>query len=122
MRLGEMAADETAATVGVESWAANNRVGRQIEARSVIIAAGESLLNASFRSVFKGSTVSTVIHDVETKVHQLQLIRKRHSAVQQLQMMESEGLDFVPAELIDVKFDKVSASSPNPWTSASELN
>jgi hypothetical protein len=29
-------------------------------------------------------------------------------------MMESESLDFVPTKLIDVKLDKVSASSPNP--------
>jgi hypothetical protein len=55
-----------------------------------------------------------MIHDVETKVHKLQFIRKRHSAVQQIQVMESECLDFVPAEFVDVKLDKISSSSPNP--------
>ncbi len=58
--------------------------------------------------------MSAVIHDVETKVHKLQFIRERHSAVQQIQMMESESLDFVPAELVGMKFDKISSSSPNP--------
>jgi hypothetical protein len=58
--------------------------------------------------------VSAVIHDVETKVHKLQLIRKRHPAVQQIQVMESKCLDFVPAKLIDVKLDKISSSAPNP--------
>ena len=28
--------------------------------------------------------------------------------------MESERLDFVPAEFVDMELDKVSASSPNP--------
>jgi hypothetical protein len=28
--------------------------------------------------------------------------------------MESESLDFVPAKFVDMKFDKISASSPNP--------
>jgi hypothetical protein len=114
VRIGEVAADEAAATVGVKCRAANDGVGRQIEARSVIIATRESSFDASFRSVFEGSTVSTVIHDVETKVHELQLVRERHSAVQQIQMMESESLDFVPTKLIDVKLDKISSSSPNP--------
>jgi hypothetical protein len=114
MRLGEMAADETAATVSVESRAADDGVGRQIETWSVIVAAGESAFDTRLRSVFKRSTVSTVIHDVEAKVHKLQFIRKRHSAVQQVQVMESQRLDFVPAEFVDVMLDKISASSPNP--------
>jgi hypothetical protein len=71
MRLGKVAADETAATVGVKSRTANNRVGRQIKARSVIVAAKEGSLDATFRSVFKGTTVSTVIHDVEAKIDEL---------------------------------------------------
>jgi hypothetical protein len=71
VRIGEVAADEAAATISVESRAADDGVGRQVETWSVIIAAGESSLNASFRSVFKGPAVSTVIHDVETKVHKL---------------------------------------------------
>ncbi len=74
MRLGEVAADETAATVSVKCWAADDGVGRQIEARSVIVATREGSFDARFRSVFEGSTVSNVIHDVETKVHKLQLI------------------------------------------------
>jgi hypothetical protein len=28
--------------------------------------------------------------------------------------MESECLDFVPAQFVDVMFDKISSSSPNP--------
>ena len=76
-----MAADETAAAVGVKCWAADDRVGRQIEARSVVVATGEGAFNTSFGSVFKRSTVSAMVHDVETKVHKLQFIRKRHSAV-----------------------------------------
>jgi hypothetical protein len=71
MRLSKMAADEAAATVSVECRTANDRVGRKVEARSVIVAAREGLLDASFRSVFERSTVSTVIHDVETEVHEL---------------------------------------------------
>jgi hypothetical protein len=35
-------------------------------------------------------------------------------AVKQIQMMESESLDFVPAKLVDVKFNKISPSLPNP--------
>jgi hypothetical protein len=81
---------------------------------SVIVAAREGSFNASFRSMFERSTVRTVIHNVETKVDKLQLIQKRHSAVQQVQVMKSECLDFVPAEFVDIKLDKVSASSPNP--------
>jgi hypothetical protein len=38
MRLGEMAADEAAATIRVESRAANNGVGWKIKAWSVIVA------------------------------------------------------------------------------------
>jgi hypothetical protein len=34
--------------------------------------------------------------------------------MEQIQMMERESLDLVPAEFIDVELDKVSASSPNP--------
>ncbi len=74
MRLSEMAADEAAATVGVKSRAANDGVGRQIKSRSVIVAARESSFDASFGLVFEGSAVSTVIHDVEAKIHELQLI------------------------------------------------
>jgi hypothetical protein len=114
MRLGEMAANEAAATVGVKCRTTNDRVGRKIKARSVIVTARESPLDATFRSVLKRSTVSAMIHDVETKVHKLQLIRKRHSAVQQIQVMESECLDFVPTKLIDVKLDKISSSAANP--------
>jgi hypothetical protein len=114
MRLGKMAADETAATISVQSRAADDRVGRQIETWSVIVATREGAFDTSFRSVFERSAVSTMIHDVETKVHKLKLVRERHSAVQQIQMMESESLDFVPTELIDVKLDKISSSAPNP--------
>jgi hypothetical protein len=114
VRLGEVAANAAAVTVSVKCRATNDRVGRKIEARSVIVTAGEGSFNTSFRSVFERSAVSTMIHDVETKVHKLQFVRERHPAVQQIQMMESESLDFVPAELIDVRLDKVSASSPNP--------
>jgi hypothetical protein len=71
MRLGEMAADEAAATISVKSRTADDRVGWQIKARSVIVATRESSLDASFGSMFKRSTVSTVIHDVETKIHKL---------------------------------------------------
>jgi hypothetical protein len=74
MRLREMASDETAATVSVKYWAANDRVGWEIEARSVIIATGEGSLDASFRLMFEGSTVSTVIHDVKAEVDKLQLV------------------------------------------------
>ena len=109
-----MAADEAVATVGVKCRTTNDRVGRKIKARSVIVTARESPLDATFRSVLKRSTVSAMIHDVETKVHKLQLIRKRHSAVQQIQVMESECLDFVPAQFVDVMFNKISSSSPNP--------
>jgi hypothetical protein len=42
MRLGKVAADEAAATVSMESRAADDGVGWEIEARSVIIATGES--------------------------------------------------------------------------------
>jgi hypothetical protein len=114
MRLGEMAANGAAATVSMKCRTTNDRVGRQIEARSVIIATRESSLNASFRSVFERSAVSTMIHDVEAKIHKLELVRERHSAVQQIQMMESKRLDFVPAQFVDVMFDKISSSSPNP--------
>jgi hypothetical protein len=58
--------------------------------------------------------VSAVIHDVETKVHKLQFVRERHSAMKQIQVMESERLDLVPAKFVDMKFDKISSSSPNP--------
>jgi hypothetical protein len=114
MRLGEVSADEAAATVSVECRATDDGVSWQIESRSVIVATRESAFDTRLRSVFERSTVSTVIHDVETKVHKLQLIRERHSAVKQIQMMKRESLDFVPAEFIDVKLNKISASSPNP--------
>jgi hypothetical protein len=71
MRLGEMAADEAAATISVKCWAADDRVGRQIETWSVIVATREGAFDTSFRSVLKRSTVSAMIHDVETKVHKL---------------------------------------------------
>jgi hypothetical protein len=71
MRLGEVAADVTAATIGVKCWAANDRVSWQIEARSVIIAARESAFDTSFRSMLERSTVSAMIHDVEAKIHKL---------------------------------------------------
>ena len=81
MRLRKMAADEAAATISVQSRAADDRVGRQIETWSVIVATREGAFDTSFRSVLKRSTVSAMVHDVETKVHKLQFIRKRHSAV-----------------------------------------
>jgi hypothetical protein len=74
MRLGEMAADEAAAAISVKSWAANDRVGRQIEARSMIVAAREGSFDPSFRPMFEGSTVSAMIHNVEAKIDELQLI------------------------------------------------
>jgi hypothetical protein len=114
MRFGKVAADEAAATIGVKCRAADDGVGRQIETWSVIVAAGESSLNASFRSVLERSTVSAMIHDVEAKIHKLELVRERHSAVQQIQVMKSKSLYLVPAKFVDMKFDKISASSPNP--------
>ncbi len=114
MRLGKVTANETAATVSMKCRAANDRVGREIESRSMIVAAWEGSLDASLRSVLERSTVRAMVHDVETKVHKLQFIRKRHSAIQQIQVMESECLDFVPAEFVDVKLDKISSSLPNP--------
>jgi hypothetical protein len=74
MRLGKMTANEAAAAVGVKCRAADDGVGRQIKTWSVIVAAGESAFDTRLRSVFKRSTVSTVIHDVEAKVHKLQFI------------------------------------------------
>jgi len=71
MRLGKVTADEAAATVSMKCRAATDRVGRQIEARSVIVAAREGSFDASFRSMFERSTVSTMIHDVETEVDKL---------------------------------------------------
>ena len=71
MRLGKVTANGTAATVSVKCWAADDGVGRQIEARSVIVATRKGSLGASFRSVFERSTVSAVIHDVESKVDEL---------------------------------------------------
>jgi hypothetical protein len=114
MRLGKVTANETAATVSVKCRAADDGVSWQIETWSVIVATRKGSLGASFRSVFERSAVRTVIHDVETEVHKLQLVRERHSAVQQIQVMESKCLDFVPAKLIDVKLDKISSSAPNP--------
>jgi hypothetical protein len=114
MGLRKMAADEAAAAVGMKSRAANDRVGRKVEARSVIVTTREGSFDASFGSVFKRTTVSTVIHNVEAEINKLQLIRERHSAVKQVQVMERESLDFVPAELVDVKLDKISPSSTNP--------
>ena len=109
-----MAANEAAATVSMKCRTTNDRVGRQIEARSVIIATREGAFDTGLRSVFERSAVSTMIHDVEAKIHKLELVRERHSAVQQIQMMESKRLDFVPAQFVDVMFDKISSSSPNP--------
>jgi hypothetical protein len=74
VRFGEVAADEAAATIGVKCRAANNGVGRKIKARSVIIATREGSLDASLRSVLKRSTVRAMIHDVDAKVHKLQLV------------------------------------------------
>ncbi len=74
MRLREMTADEAAAAVSVKSQAANDRVGRKIEARSMIVTTGEGSFDASFRPMFEGSTVSAVIHNVEAKIDELQLI------------------------------------------------
>ncbi len=71
MRLGEMTADEAAATISVESRAADDGMGRQIESRSMIIATREGAFDTSFRWVFKGPAVRTVIHDVEAKIHKL---------------------------------------------------
>ena len=114
MRLGEVTADEAAATVSVKCRTANDRVGRKIKARSVIVATREGPFDTTLRSVFEGSTVSAMIHDVEAKVDELQLIGERHSAVQQVQVVKCESLDFVPTEFVDVKLNKVSSSSPNP--------
>jgi hypothetical protein len=66
-----MTADEAAATIRVERRAANDGVGRQIKARSVIVAARACPLDASFRSMFKGTTMSAVVHDVETEIDKL---------------------------------------------------
>ena len=63
-----MTADEAAATIRVESWAANDGVGRQIKARSVIVAARACPLDAGFRLMLERSTVSAMIHDVETEI------------------------------------------------------
>ena len=109
-----MAANEAAATISVKCRAADDGVGRQIKVRSVIVTAREGSFDTSFRSMPEGSTVSAVIHDVETKIHKLEFVRERHSAVQQIQVMESECLDFVPTKLIDVRLDKISSSAPNP--------
>jgi hypothetical protein len=114
MRLGEMTADEAAAAISVKCRAANDRMGGKIEARSVIITTREGVLDASFRSVLDGSTVSTVIHNVETEVHELQLVGERHSAVKQIQVAERESLDFGPAKFVDVELNKISSSSSNP--------
>jgi hypothetical protein len=109
-----MAPNEAAATVSMKCRAADDGMGRQIKPWSVIVATREGAFNTNFRSVFERTTVSAMIHDVETKVHKLQLVRKRHSAVQQIQVMESKCLDFIPAEFVDVNLDKISTSSPNP--------
>ncbi len=71
MRLSKVATNEAAATIGVKCRATNDRVGRKIETRSVIVAAREGLFDASFRSMFERSTVSTMVHDVESKVDEL---------------------------------------------------
>ena len=71
MRIGEVAADEAAATISVESRAADDGVGRQVKTWSVIVATREGAFDTSFRSVFKRSTVSTMVHDVEAKVDEL---------------------------------------------------
>ena len=66
-----MAANETAATVSVKCRTTNDRVGRKIESRSMIVAAREGSLDASLRSVLERSTVRAMIHDVETEVDEL---------------------------------------------------
>jgi hypothetical protein len=114
VRLGKVAVDETAVTVRVESRAANNGVGWKIEAWSVIVATREGSLDTTVRTMLKRSTVSAVIHDVEVEINKLQLVQERHSAVKQVQVVKSESLDFIPAEFVDMKFDKTSPSPPNP--------
>ncbi len=74
MRLGEVAADEAAATVSVKCRTANDRVSRKIETWSVIVATRTCPLDASFRSMLKRTPVHTVVHDVETEIDKLQLI------------------------------------------------
>ncbi len=64
--------------------------------------------------MFKRTTVSTVVHNMEAEIDKLQLIRERHSAVKQAQVVEHEILDFVPAEFVDVELDKISSRLPNP--------
>jgi hypothetical protein len=71
VRFGEVAADEAAAAVRVESRAAYDGVGRKVKARSVIVAAGKGLFDASFRAMFERTTVSAVVHDVEAEVDEL---------------------------------------------------
>jgi hypothetical protein len=84
VRLGKVTADETVATINVESLAANDGVGRQIKAGSVIVAARTCPLDASFRLMLKRSTVRAMIHDEETEVDKLQLVRERHLALKQV--------------------------------------
>ena len=74
MRLGKMTANEAAATVSVKCQAADDGVGRQIETWSVIVAARESAFDTSFRSVLERSTVRAMVHNVESKVDELQFI------------------------------------------------
>ncbi len=71
MRLGKVTADEAAAAVSVKCRAANDGVGRKIKTRSVIVATRDGSFEASIRPVFKRSTVSAMVHDVETEVDEL---------------------------------------------------
>jgi hypothetical protein len=66
-----MTANEAAATVSVKCRTTNDRVGRKIKARSVIIATREGAFRARLRSMLERSTVSAVIHDVEAEIHKL---------------------------------------------------
>jgi hypothetical protein len=71
VRLGEVAADEAAATVSVKCRTTNNGVSRKIKTWSVIVATSEGSFNATVRSMLKRSTVSAMIHDVEAEVDKL---------------------------------------------------
>jgi hypothetical protein len=74
VRLGKVAADEAAATASMKCRTTNDGVSRKIKTWSVIVATREGSFNATFRSVFKGTTVSTVVHGVEAEINELQLI------------------------------------------------
>jgi hypothetical protein len=121
VRLGEVAADEAAATVSMKFRTAYNRVGRKIKTRFVIVAAREGSLDATFRLMIKSSTVSAVVHDVEAEIDKLQLVGERHSAVQQVQVMQRKSLDHIPSKFVEVKLDKISSSLPNPLNQSMQV-